>query len=128
MKEDEDIAIVYTKKEEIQKIVDKFKEYSFDKLKKRSHYYYSLYQKDTNEQELIYFYQNFNKIEMITFRKRKNGTNNYDVFYKKDDGTYIIYAISLDTIPPTLINAYPVSRNFEEFKKYIIKKYWKEMV
>ena len=34
MKDNEEIIAVITKKEEIQKIVDKFKEYSFSDLKK----------------------------------------------------------------------------------------------
>ena len=65
MKEDEEIIAVITKKEEIQKIVDKFRNYSFSDLKKREHYYYSLYQKNTDEQQIIDTFVEFERIEMI---------------------------------------------------------------
>lgn len=123
MKEDEEIIAVITKKEEIHKIVDKFREYSFSELKKREHYYYSLYQKNTDEQQLMEIYLEFERIDMIMKRERKGGVCNYDIFYKMDDGTYILYAINFDTTPPSVINAYPVERNFEQFKKYTIKRY-----
>ncbi len=128
MKEDEEIIAVITKKEEIQKIVDKFRNYSFSDLKKKEHYYYSLYQKNTDEQQIIDTFVEFERIEMIMKREREEGIYNYDIFYKMDDGTYILYAINFDAIPPSVINAYPVERNFEQFKKYTIKKYGQQMI
>ena len=128
MKENEEIIAVITKKEEIQKIVDKFREYSFLELKKREHYYYSLYQKNTDEQLLIDTFVEFQRIDMIMKRGRKKGICNYDLFYKENDGTYVLYAINFDTTPPSVINAYPVERNFEQFKKYTIKRYWRQMI
>lgn len=128
MKENEEIIAVITKKEEIQKIVDKFRKYSFLDLKKKEHYYYSLYQKNTDEQQLIDIFVEFGRIDMIMKRERKGGVYNYDIFYKMDDGTYVLYAINFDTAPPSVINAYPVERNFEQFKKYTIKRYWRQMI
>src|SRR3989344_4375942 len=126
MKEGEEIIAVYTKKEDIQIIIEKFKKYSFKELKKRDHYYFSLYAKNTDEKDIIHMYPHFEKIELIMKRKRRDGRVNYDIFYEKDDGTFIVYAIHLDTIPPWLINAYPTNRNFKLFKKFVIKKYWKQ--
>lgn len=128
MKENEEIIAVITKKEEIQKIVDKFREYSFSDLKKREHYFYSLYQKNTDEQQLIDTFIEFRRIDMIMERVRKSGEHNYDFFYKMDDGTYVLYAINFDTTLPSVINAYPVERNFEQFKKYVVKKYGRQML
>jgi hypothetical protein len=65
---------------------------------------------------------------MIMERVRKGEVHNYDLFYKMNDGTYILYAINFDTTPPSVINAYPVERNFEQFKKYTIKRYWRQMI
>ncbi len=128
MKENEEIIAVITNKEEIQKIIDKFREYSFLDLIKREHYFYSLYQKNTDEQLLIDTFVEFNRVDMIMKRERKGGVCNYDIFYKMDDGTYVLYAINFDTTPPSVINAYPVERNYEQFKKYVIKKYWQQMI
>lgn len=128
MKEDEEIISVITKKEDIDKIVNKLKGYSFWNLKKKEHYYYSIYQKNTDEQKLADTFLDFEKIDMIMERKRKGGIYNYDIFYKLADGTYVLYAINFNTTPPTVINAYPVERNYEQFKKHVIKKYWQQMI
>jgi len=128
MKEDEEIIVVIIEKEDINKIVSRLKRYSFFDLKKREHYYYSIYQKNTDEQRLADAFLEFNRIEMIMKRKRKSGKGSYDIFYKMDDGSYVLYAIDLGAVPLIVINAYPVERNFEQFKKYILKKYWREMI
>ena len=128
MKENEEIIAIITKKEDINKIVSKLKGYSFSNLKKKEHYYYSIYQKNTDEQKLADIFVEFERIDMIMERKRKDGICNYDIFYKMDDGSYILYAVNFDTTPPTMINAYSVERNYEQFKKYIIKRYWQQMI
>ena len=128
MKEDEDIVAVYTKKEDIQTIINKLKTHSFEELTKRDHYYFSLSTKNTDETEIVNMYPHFEKIELIMKRKRKDGRTNYDIFYGTEDGSFILYAVNLDTVPPSLINAYPTNRNLKQFKKFVIKKYWNQMI
>ena len=65
---------------------------------------------------------------MISYRKRANNYNNYDFYYAKDDGTYILYSINIEKQPAELINAYPINRNFDNFKRYIIRRYAKEAI
>ena len=107
------------------KIVEKIKYLSFGDLKKRTHYEISILGKDTNEKLLADYFNRFDKIKMINFRKRLTGYNNYDFFYVREDGTYIIYSINIEKNPPELINAIPINRNFEKFRDYILKKHKK---
>ena len=61
---------------------------------------------------------------MIFYRERPSGYNNYDLFYEKEEGTYIIFSINIAKNPPELINAFPVERNFKNFMSHIRKKYF----
>lgn len=121
MKEDE-IIFVYIKKEEIEKIISRLKRYSFNQLIKRGHYYDSLYEKNTNEEFIKDTYIKFKNIELIFYRKRKDGRFNYDLFYRNDDDTYTVFCIIIDD-PPVLINAFPVDRKFDNYLEHIKHKY-----
>ncbi len=123
MKEGESVTKVYISKEEINKIVQILMEYKFSDLQKISHYSFSLGMKDTNEKEIEETFSRFDKIKMIMHRKRESGYNNHDLFYLKENGHYILYAVNLDKKPPELINAYVVERNFNNFMRHIIKQY-----
>ncbi|MBI2630214.1 hypothetical protein HYW76_03865 [Candidatus Pacearchaeota archaeon] len=118
----------YTDKETINSIIEILKKYSFNQLKKREHYYYSLMEKNTDERILKEYYSQFNRITLIRVRKRINKPQNYDIYYELDDGTGIIYAIDIEKNPPLLINAFPFSRNMKRFIEYLIKRYGKEML
>ncbi|MBU0906637.1 MAG: hypothetical protein KKD18_02885 [Nanoarchaeota archaeon] len=128
MKPEENIEEIYTKEEDIKKITEKLKRFSFDKLKKRKYYEVSVLEKNTNEKELADYFPKFDKIKMIFHRKRPSGYDNYDLHYEKRDGTYLVYAINLDKYPPELINAFAAEKNFKNFSKIIAKKYWQKMI
>ncbi len=126
MKEDETILAI-TSKEEIEKVVLKLKIFSFKNLKKKRYYELSLLQKNTNEKELDEYFTKFDRIKLIFYRKRLSGYNNYDFHYEKDDGTYIVYSINLDKMPPELINAFTSDKNFKNFLRIISKRYDKTL-
>ena len=123
MKKEENIEKIYLSKESINGIVNKIRNLSFDGLKKSFHYEMSLLRKDANEDFLEDYFIQFDKIKMIFYRKRPSGFNNFDFFYLKDDGMYIIYSINLDKKPLELINAIFVWRKFESYKQHIMKSY-----
>ena len=83
----------------------------------------SVAEKNTDEIQLNNYFRNFDKIKLIQHRKRLSGYNNYDFHYLMDDGTYIVYSINIEKEPPELVNAFHVDRNFNHFKKAIMKKY-----
>jgi len=114
--------VIYLKEDEIQKIIEKISHLHFQDLKKKFHYEISIMGKNVDEDIIKNYFKKFEKIKMIHYRERLTGYNNYDFFYVRDDGTYIIYSINLDKKPPELINAIIVRRNFEKFKKHIMKK------
>jgi len=122
------IEKVYTGREEIEKIVERIKSLKFHDLKKTHYYKFSLLEKNTDEKELGEYFQRFDKIKLIFHRIRQNRFNNYDFHYEKEDGTYIVYAINIDKIPPELINAFVADKNFNNFMKAVKRRYWKEMV
>ena len=97
-------------------------------IRQKKHYHISVAEKNTDEKLLKEYFTKTEKIKMIFYRKRENNYNNYDFYYLKEDGTYILYSINLEKEPPELINAYPVERNFDKFKKAIIKRYAKQLV
>ena len=119
----EEVTEVYIKDDEIKEIVEKIKNLSFDSLKKKEHYYFSIAEKNTDEKLIKEYFEKFDIIKMIHYRKRPTGYNNYDLFYVMNDGTYIVYSINIEKQPAELINAFHVDRNFNRFKKLITKKY-----
>ena len=128
MKEEEDIGAIYTKKEDIDRILSKIKEFSYDQLKKNRHYEESLWTKDTDENKLKEVYEEFYRIKQVFYRIRKGGYNSYDFHYELDDGTFAIISINLDSKPPEIINGFFSSTNFKNFMKAISKRYWKKII
>ncbi len=127
MKKDDEIKEIYTSKEKIDQIIEKLKGYSFENLQKTNHYNFSVMEKDTDEDFLDKKFQEFENIEIISFRSRENNLRNYDIYYRNEDGTYTLFAINLDKVP-IILNAYKVNRNFNKFKEQLIKKYGDKLV
>jgi hypothetical protein len=119
---EDEIIEVLESAEDISEFVKKLIGISFDSMKKTSHFFYSLDEKGT---EIEILKENFilhEKIKMINKRKHRNNNITYDFYYELDDGTYLLYCIALEEIP-ILLNAYHVRRNFNQFKKSLIKAY-----
>ncbi len=118
MKKEEKVS--YSDKiEDIERIIEIVRNYSFNELKKTLHYEESILSKDTNEELLRETYPLFHKLKLIGLRKKLNSNENYDLYYELDDGTAVVFAIDIRTKPPTLINAFRFSRNLRRFIEYI---------
>ena len=124
MKDNEFIEKIYLKKEEINFIVNQLKQYSFEDYEKPVHYELSLLSKGTNEEQLKEIYPKFEWINLIVLRKRKDGYDNYDIYYELDGGNYALFAIHLEgNKKPIMNNAFISNTLFKNFLKSIIKRY-----
>ena len=125
----DEIIVIYEKEEEINKIKDRLKQFSFDNLIKKEHFEYSVLEKGTYINLLKDKFREFERIK-ITAKRQHKTTNKvtYDFYYELDDGTYILYAISLDEAKPILINAFHVDRNLKRFKQWLIKAYKDKLI
>ncbi len=120
----DEIIEIYTKKEDIENFIKKLEEFSFDDLIKTNHFEFSVLQKNTNVSILKEKFRKFKRINLIQKRKHRIGNITYDLYYKLDDGTYLLYAIAFrETAKPLLINGFHVKRNFDKFKEKIIRAY-----
>ena len=120
----DEIAAVYEKRGEIEKIAERLKQFSFTDLQKTQHLEYSIAEKSTNLILLKQIFTEFERIKLINKRKHK-GINkiSYDFYYELDDGSYILYAIALEEPKPKLLNAFHVQRNFRKFKQRLMNVY-----
>ena len=123
----DDILEIYEKEEDIKKINERLAEFSFDGLKKTSHFYYSIEEKNTDINILKENFKSFEKIRLIIKRKHKNGKSSYDFYYELEEGTYLVYGISFEEMP-VLLNGFKVDRNFKHFKKQLAKNYKKYFI
>ena len=121
MKDNDEISEIYSEKKDIEKFVNILKKFSYDELIKDKHYFFSLTEKNTSEDFMREIYPQFERIGLVLHRTRKKGADNYDFLYEMDDGTYVTYAITVSNDPPVLKNGFPVDRNFNNFKKHLLK-------
>jgi hypothetical protein len=122
----EEIIETYDKSEDISAHVEKLKAFSFNSLIKGKHFYYSLAEKNTDLELIKKVFNEFFRVSLVQKRKHKNGKISYDFYYALDDESYILYAVSIDE--RILINAFHVNRNFEHFKKRLIKAYGRKLI
>lgn len=118
---DDEIVAVY-EKEGMNEIIEKLSNIEFDELFKSEHFLYSVDEKNTDVEMLKNNFKEFSKIKVIQKRKHRNGKESYDFYYELDDKTYIIYSIAFEE-KIVLINGFHVRRNFEHFKKALMRAY-----
>lgn len=82
-------------KEDIDKIIEKFRSKNYNDFKKPLYYELSLLRKGTNEKDIIEIYQQFERVKLINVRRLKYGDISHDLHYELDDGTFIIIAICI---------------------------------
>jgi len=122
MKEDK-IKEVYNKEEDISKIIELLKPFSFNNLKKTSHFYHSLDEKATDISILKENFKDFERIRLINKREHRNGEISYDLYYEMDLG-YLVYCIKLDKVP-VLLNGFHVKRDLKKFREHLLRKFKK---
>ena len=122
-----EIISIFKKEEEIKKIVNKLKNYSFNDLKRSAHFEFSLMEKMTDEMFIREVFPKFDLIKTIELRKNK-GREYYSFNYELDDETYVVIALVLDKEPPIIINAFHAQKSYKRFEKSLRKHYSKRFV
>lgn len=122
------IIAVFKKENEIQKIIEKLKDYSFDEIDKHSHFEFSIMEKLTDIDKLKEIFSKFNLIKSIELRENEKKQKYYSLNYGLEDGTFIVISIVLDREKPLIINGFHVKRNYKEFEKSLRKYYSKKFI
>ena len=122
------IISIFKKEEEIKRIVDKIKNYSFKDLKRNYHFDFSVMEKTTDLQLLQDTFSKFELIKSIELRENKKGQQHYSFNYELSDGTFVIIALVLDRKPPMIINGYHSNTNYKRFEKSLRKHYGNKFI
>lgn len=117
------IISIFKKEEEIKRIVNKIKNYSFGDLRKHTHFEFSVLEKATDEKILRETFLKFELIKTIELRENERGERHYGLNYELPNGTFIMIALVLDYEPPMIINGYHAKTNYKEFEKSLKKNY-----
>jgi len=117
------IISIFKKEEEIKRIVEKIKNYSFENLKKHYHFDFSIMEKATDLQLLQNTFSKFELIKSIELRENEKGQQHYSLNYELFDGTFVIIVLVLNKNPPMIINGYHKNTNYKRFEKSL-KKYY----
>jgi hypothetical protein len=124
----DEVIKIYEREEEINLLVERLRQFSFDSFIKTKHFFYSLDEKGQNIEFLKEKFNEFERIKLIAKRKHKNDKISYDFYYLLDDNSYILYAIALDEEKPIMLNAFQVQRNFRHFRNALIKAYKDKLI
>lgn len=122
------ILKIYKSKEEIDRIVDKIRDYSFKDLEKHFHFEFSIMEKATEIELLEKTFQRFDLIKSIELRENKKGQKHYSFNYELPDGTFVVIALVLHKNPPMIINGYHRNTNYKKFEKSLRKYYGRKFV
>ncbi len=125
---DDDLLEITEKEEDILALTRRLAGFSFDSVKKTDHFYYSVDEKGTDINFLRENFQKFERVKLVNKRKHKNSKISYDFYYALEDGTFLVYEISFEEDTPILLNSFKVDRNFNQFKKHLLKAYKKQLI
>ncbi len=121
------IISVLTKKEDIRKIIDKIKVYSFEELERHPHFEFSILEKLTDLNKIKETFSKFELIKSIEIRENDKKQRHYSLNYELTDGTYVVIAFLLED-KPIIINGFHVSRNYRNFEKSLRKNYSEKLI
>lgn len=122
------IIAVYTKRDEISKIIEQIKDYSFEEFIESNHFKFSILEKATDLELLKKTFPKFELIKSIELRENDRGIKYYGFNYELQDGTFVIIALILDKQPPTIINGYHKNVNYKRFEKSLRKNYGNKFI
>ncbi|MFA7708277.1 MAG: hypothetical protein WCX73_04985 [Candidatus Pacearchaeota archaeon] len=122
------IISIFKKEEEINKIINKIKNYSFDDFSKHKHFEFSVMEKATDEKMLRETFPRFKLIKTIELRENEKKEKHYSFNYELQDGTFVIIALALNKEPLMIINAYHKNTNYKQFEKSLRKNYRKKFI
>lgn len=117
------IIKIYKTQKEINKIINKIKDYSFNDFNEHPHFEFSVMEKATDKDFLKEVFPKFRKIKTIELRENKKGQQHYSFNYELEDGTFVVISLVLNKIPPMIINGYHAKTNYKSFEKSLRKNY-----
>jgi hypothetical protein len=117
------IIAIYKKQDEIDKIVNKVKNYSFNDFIKHKHFEFSIIEKATDEEILNETFPKFELIRTIELRENERKERYYSFNYELNDGTFVTISLVLDSEPPMIINGYHTKTNYKGFENSLKKNY-----
>jgi hypothetical protein len=117
------IISIFKKEEEIKRIVDKLRDYSFNDFKKHKYFEMSLIEKATDFNLLEETFPKFELIKTIELRENEFKQRYYGFNYELPDGTFVVIVLALNKNPPIIVNGYYAKRNYKEFEKSLKKNY-----
>ncbi len=123
-----EIISIITKREEIEKILEKVRIFDFDDLRKHSHFEFSVMEKLTNIDFLRKIYPQFGLIRSIQLRENERGKRYYGLFYELEDGTFAVISLVIDVIPPMIINGFHANKSYKRFEKSLRKNYFNKFI
>ncbi len=122
------IVSVFKKEEEIKRIIENIRKYSFDELNRHPHFELSVMEKLANINEIKETYPKFELVKSIELRENEKGQKYYSLNYELDDGTFIVLSLVLEREKPLIINAFHVNRNYKKFEKSLKKNYSRKFI
>ena len=122
------IISVFKKEEELRKIINKIKDYSFGDFSRHWHFEFSVMEKLTDEKMLKETFPKFELIKTVELRENEKGERHYGFNYELPDGTFVVIALVLDKESPMIINGYDSNRNYKQFEKSLRKNYGKKFI
>ena len=115
------ILEIFTKEEEINKIIEPIKHLSFDDFKKHPHLEFSFMEKLTDHNLIESTFNKFSLIRSIELRENNKGQKSYSLNYELEDGTFVMISLSCDM--SIIINAFHAKTNYKRFEKSLSKNY-----
>ncbi len=93
------IISIFKNKEDINKIINIIKNYSFENLTKHPHFEFSVMEKATNENLLRKTFSRFDLIKTIELRENNKKQRHYSLNYEIEDNTFITISLALNQTP-----------------------------
>ncbi len=122
------IISIFKSENEIKKIIEKVKAYSFDEFYKHFHYEFSVMQKLTDNELIKKTFPKFELIRTIEIRENEKGERSYSLNYELEDGTYVVISVVLDRDKLFIINTFHVQRNYQKFEQSLRRNYFDKFI
>lgn len=123
-----EIIAIFKKEEEIKKITDKLKIFSFDEIEKHPHFEFSVMEKLTDIGKIKETFPKFNLVKSIELRENEKKQRYYSLNYELEDETFVVIVVTLDREKPTIINGFHAKKNYKRFEKSLRKNYSKKFI
>ncbi len=123
-----EIISVFTKREDIERIVDRIRIFKFEELGRHRHFEFSVDEKLVDMEEIKETFSSFELIKSIEIRENEKKQKHYSLNYELKDGTFVVISLSFNLERPMIINAFHVKRNYKNFEKSLRKNYSKKFI